>query len=192
MDIKIISKSDFIVNNWSGGKTTELFIYPKGASLSKRDFICRISSATFSSTSSVFSDFSTYSRYLLALNGSLSVSHDNIYDRDLSAYEVEYFSGSWSTSSTNTLDCRDFNFIVKDGYESNLKILDKDKEYIPKRNGKLILFSTSSYTLKTFSRIKKDVDIGSENIVLLSEENVFYKLSIDNNNSPVIVCEIIF
>ena len=47
MDIKIISKSDFIVNNWSGGKTTELFIYPKGASLSKRDFICRISSATF-------------------------------------------------------------------------------------------------------------------------------------------------
>ncbi len=29
MDYSILKKDDFITNNWSGGTTTELFIYPK-------------------------------------------------------------------------------------------------------------------------------------------------------------------
>lgn len=43
----IRTKEDFIVTSWSGGETTQLAIYPEHASLSKRDFLWRISSATF-------------------------------------------------------------------------------------------------------------------------------------------------
>ncbi len=80
---------------------------------SEKDFLWRISSATFTSTESNFSDFSGYQRYILPLEGKLRVYHEGLYSRELDKYEVEYFDGSWSTSSENTLDCRDYNFIVK-------------------------------------------------------------------------------
>lgn len=41
-----VSKEDYPVSNWSGGKTTQLFIYPENSEYAKRNFLFRISSAT--------------------------------------------------------------------------------------------------------------------------------------------------
>ncbi|HHZ00904.1 MAG TPA: HutD family protein, partial [Tissierellia bacterium] len=96
MKWKIIDKEDFIVTKWTGGETAQLFIYPEDAVFSEKKFLWRVSSATFTSTESRFSDFTGYQRYILPLKGKLSLYHEGLYNRELDKYEVEYFDGSWT------------------------------------------------------------------------------------------------
>lgn len=191
MKIQTISSKDYIVNNWSGGSTTQMCIFPVNSTLSERNFLWRISSASFTSTSSKFSDFSGYQRYLLALEGKLSVTHNGLYKKDLKPYEVEYFLGSWDTDSTNSLDCRDFNFIVKEGLESKLSILSESDEYIPKRNGKLCIFSVSDFQIELYTDSMEIVSFQANSLAIIEEEDKFNKLSVKMAVSPVIVCEVI-
>ena len=74
---KIINQSDYKENRWSGGITRELLILPKGSSLSERNFDIRISSAVINLTKSVFSDFTNYKRYILPVEGSITLYLDN-------------------------------------------------------------------------------------------------------------------
>jgi environmental stress-induced protein Ves len=145
---KIITKGDFKTTKWAGGETTQLAIYPEDANLADRDFLWRISSATFTGTESTFSDFSGYQRYLLPIEGELSVSHKGLYSRELKKYEVEYFDGGWETSSKNSLDCRDYNFIVKSGYPAKLQILGEGDRYNLKPFTMVTLFSTEDFEIE--------------------------------------------
>ena len=54
MEITAISRKDATTSNWSGGSTTEFYIYPPQSSYSQRDFAIRISSATVDVESSEF------------------------------------------------------------------------------------------------------------------------------------------
>lgn len=187
MKEKIIMKEEFITTKWDGGETTQLAIYPEDAIFSCKDFLWRVSSATFTSTQSKFSDFSGYQRYILPLNGRLSVYHNGLYSRELDKYEVEYFDGSWSTFSENTLDCRDYNFIVKSGYFAKLQILNKGDEYLLKGSKILSVFSVKDFALNLFNKNeKKDMDGFS---LLVLETDSEEKISITRADSPVIITE---
>lgn len=70
---KNINQSDYKENRWSGGITRELLILPQGSSLSERNFDIRISSAVINLTKSVFSDFTNYKRYILPVEGSITL-----------------------------------------------------------------------------------------------------------------------
>ena len=70
MSNKMILKKaeDFVTSKWSGGSTTELYIYPPQAVYREGNFKCRISSATveveksdFTSSDLFLSDHGTYS-----------------------------------------------------------------------------------------------------------------------------------
>lgn len=191
MSIQIFSKKDFVINKWSGGQTTQFFIYPTDSKLENRNFIFRVSSATFTTTSSVFSDFSGYQRYILAMNGRLSVSHEGLYSRDLAPYEVEYFNGDYNISSTNSLDCRDFNLIVKKDMQCNLVVAKEKYDYIPKKNGKIILFSLSDYSIDILDKTKESKSISSEQLAVLDERDDIYKLTVKDVKEPVIICEVV-
>lgn len=147
MKEKIIRKEEFLTTKWSGGETTQLFIYPEGADFSKRDFLFRVSSATFTSTESQFSNFYGYQRYILPLEGSLKVYHKGLYNRDLNKYDVEYFDGGWSTFSENTLDCRDYNYIVKSGTKATMQILNEGDTLVVNGSSILTIFSVDDFTL---------------------------------------------
>ena len=45
MRILHLTEKDYKVGQWSGGTTTELFIWPEGADYAKREFSVRVSSA---------------------------------------------------------------------------------------------------------------------------------------------------
>ena len=45
MRILHLTETDYKVGLWSGGSTTELFIWPEGADYGKREFTLRVSSA---------------------------------------------------------------------------------------------------------------------------------------------------
>lgn len=187
MKEKIIKKEDFVTTKWAGGETTQLAIYPEDAIFSEKDFLWRVSSATFTSTESKFSDFSGYQRYILPLEGKLSVYHEGLYSRELNRYEVEYFDGSWSTFSRNTLDCRDYNFIVKSGSLAKLQILNADDEYIFKGSEIITVFSMNDFILNLCNHdIKRDINGFSLYILETDDEE---KISIIKANSPIIITE---
>lgn len=187
MKEKIIMKEDFITNKWDGGETTQLAIYPEDAIFSRKDFLWRVSSATFTSTQSKFSDFSGYQRYILPLNGRLSVYHKGLYSRELDKYEVEYFDGSWSTFSENSLDCRDYNFIVKSGYLAKLQILNEGDEYLLEGSKIVSVFSVRDFVLNLCNKNeKRDMDGFS---LFVTETDSEEKISITRAGSPVIITE---
>ncbi|MEW8974467.1 MAG: HutD family protein [Tissierellaceae bacterium] len=189
MKEKVIKKEDFTTTKWAGGETTQLAIYPEDAIFSEKDFLWRISSATFTSTESKFSDFSGYQRYILPLEGKLSVYHDGLYNRKLDRYEVEYFDGSWSTYSENTMDCRDYNFIVKNGNLAKMQILKEGDEYLLKGSEIVTIFSMNDFVLNLKEREeKRDIDGFSLLVLEIDDEE---KISITRANSPVIITEFV-
>lgn len=146
--MEFIKKEDFKTTKWSGGETSEIFIYPKDSEVSKRNFKFRISSATCNGDS-VFSDYSGFNRYILPLDGEMLL---NIRDAKftLKPYETLFFSGSDVVESRYTgadynlimsseLDYKMYSLQISDfkakfkraiifNHNSNLKIEDKNFE----------------------------------------------------------------
>lgn len=186
---EIIKKKDFITTKWPGGQTTQLAIYPEDAIFSEKDFLWRISSATFTSTESKFSDFTGYQRYILPISGKLSLYHERLYNRDLGKYDVDYFDGSWTTSSRNTLDCRDYNFIVKNGSLGKMQILKSGDEYTIKRSQVVTVFSMDDFLIG-LDKTKEEVVLEGSSLLVLEtddEENII-KVSA---KSPIIITEFV-
>lgn len=147
MDYRIISKEEFKTTAWSGGETSQLYIYPETSDFAKKDFLFRLSSASFTSNQSDFSDFTGYDRYILALRGNLYLDHERSYVRDLSPYEIEYFSGHWKTRSKNSLDCIDYNYIVRSGRKSKMQIFEVGETYRPSEKSIISLYSIKGIRL---------------------------------------------
>lgn len=186
MKEKIIKKEDFITTKWAGGETIQLAIYPEDAIFSDKDFLWRISSATFSSTESNFSNFSGYQRYILPLEGKLSLYHQGLYKQELDKYEVDYFDGNWNTSSKNTIDCMDYNFILKGGSIGKLQILKEGDEYLLKGSQIITMFSMDDFVLNLNYKEKRYIDGFSLFIIETENEE---KINITAANLPVIMTE---
>jgi len=111
VNINIYRAEDFKTTKWSGGRTTELFIYPPTANYTTGDFNFRISSATVEVEESNFTVLSKVSRQLMVLSGSIALSHKNHHQVQLNKNEIDSFDGNWETSSIGT--CVDFNLMIK-------------------------------------------------------------------------------
>ncbi len=182
----IIKKEDFVKTSWAGGETIQMGIYPEDAVFSHKDFLWRISSASFTSKGSKFSDFTGYQRYILPLKGSLRLDHEGLYRRDLEAYDVEYFDGSWTTLSENSLDCIDYNFIVKSGSQAKLQILEEGQEYEFKAYNLVSLFSQEDFQVELASKTINKIEGGSLLLLELEED---LKLKINQAGQPIIITE---
>lgn len=185
----VIKKEDFITTKWAGGETTQLAIYPENSVFADRDFSWRISSATFTTTESTFSDFTGYQRYILPLKGELNIYHKGLYDRVLMPYEVEYFDGAWSTKSKNSFDCRDFNFIVKSGSLARLQVLLEGEEYFVRKSAIAAFFSIDDFEIEHIGFGEKERLEGFSLYVLETDSEE--QIRIFNSKSPVIVTEYI-
>lgn len=193
MEIKIIKPQEFVKKEWSGGTTTQLYIYPDDAQLENRNFDFRISSATFIDTKSHFSDFSGYQRYLLPLQGEIFVSHEGKYSRTLVPYETDFFMGDWSTSSENTLDTRDLNLIVKKGLPCNLFVLNPGENYTPKKSGKLFVFSTDETTIDVFGAQDVSIALVAGSLAMIDESETISKIQVKsptNDDAKIVICEV--
>ena len=89
----IIPKEQQSTNPWSGGETTQLYIYPKSATVEHRNFKLRISTATVTAPESTFTNFEGYDRLLMILEGKLFISHSNFHSRVLNPFEIDSFQG---------------------------------------------------------------------------------------------------
>ena len=110
MDYTIITSDNFKPAGWSGGTTTQLFIFPQTASYQERNFQFRLSSATVEVEKSDFTSLPGFSRKLMILAGEITISHEGHYSKQLNKFDVDAFEGDWKTSSVGR--CTDFNLMT--------------------------------------------------------------------------------
>ena len=120
--MQIITPEQYETTQWKGGTTRQVFISPSNGNLSTRCFNLRISSAIIEQTESSFSNFSGFTRYILPLEGEITLSRDG-RRISLSHNELYRFEGDESISSENTPGAIDFNIIVRHGIGIDVAII---------------------------------------------------------------------
>jgi len=117
--IELITKDKFKTSTWSGGTTTQLYIYPPEAEYGKRNFKWRLSSARVDAEESFFTPLPGISRILMVIEGELHIEHRGHHSIKLKAYEKDNFSGDWETRSTGR--ATDFNLMLGTGCEGRME-----------------------------------------------------------------------
>lgn len=143
--LKKLTEADFRTSIWSGGKTTQLFIYPENSNYNTRDFKVRVSSATVELAESNFTKLEGVHRFIAPLDGNLSLTHDGKAFVDLKPFEIYEFEGDLETKSFGKVT--DFNLMLVNGAKGELESfpIPEGKELrMLLNNGITILYSYSS------------------------------------------------
>ncbi|QAA82138.1 HutD family protein [Aequorivita sp. H23M31] len=183
--IKKLSDSDFTISLWSGGETTQLYIYPEGSSFNKRDFQARISSATVELEESNFTKLDKINRFLTPLDGNLRLSHDGKTFTDLKPFQIYEFDGSIETKSYGKV--RDFNLMLANGAEGELKCLfvGKEKEiWTSLSYGINVLYSYNNTFKITF---EEEAVMLESNEVLIIKTNLTAQIKIQSDKGAYIL-----
>lgn len=118
--MKILRKDSFCPKKWSGGLTTEMFIYPTNSNYKSRDFKFRISTATIEILDSLFTPLPGVIRILTLLEGGLYLEHKNHHKINLKPLEYDKFDGGWHTISKGR--AVDLNLMLCEGAEGKVDI----------------------------------------------------------------------
>ncbi len=112
MKLLHLTPADYKTSSWSGGTTTELFIYPENASYAKREFLFRISSAAVELPESDFTPLEAVMRYITPLSGGFTLTHPGKAPVVMAPLDPPYyFSGETPTHCVGT--ATDFNLMLK-------------------------------------------------------------------------------
>lgn len=112
MIIRHLTAADFRTSTWSGGTTTELYLYPENGSYAARDFLFRISSATVDLEESDFTALPGVERYITPLSGSFTLTHPGASPVELPPLAAPYrFPGDIATHCVGK--ATDFNLMLK-------------------------------------------------------------------------------
>lgn len=124
-NIIVKNTEDYKVSRWSGGDTTELYLYPEDGDYKTGNFKLRISSATVDVDRSEFTSLPGVNRYLMIFQGHLEMIHGENKKVSLEPYEVDCFDGGEPTVSYGKVV--DFNLMLKNGAEGRMEALCLDK-----------------------------------------------------------------
>lgn len=112
-------QEEFKTSLWSGGSTTELYIYPEDAVYKEGNFQCRISSATVEVERSDFTSLPGVKRYLSIFHGHLDMIHGEGEKVSLEPFQVDCFDGGVPTVSFGQVV--DFNLMLKNGADGKME-----------------------------------------------------------------------
>lgn len=160
----ILSPKHFITSQWSGGRTTQLYIFPPNTTYAARDFELRISTAKVEVEKSTFTALPSVDRKLMILEGAITITHEGHYSKQLQPFEVDEFSGDWKTTAIGT--CTDFNVMCTGQQRSELYHITKG--------------ISSGYTLKPKAECKKLFLYAASGTIHLQLMDVNYILETGN------------
>lgn len=164
MDFKIINKEAYSVSNWSGGKTTELYIYPETSKYKDRNFTFRISAATVDALESTFTSLPGFKRELMVLEGKTTLEHEGRYEVTLEPYKKDNFMGAWVTKSYGRAS--DFNLMTSEACSGSIEKVDLE----PKTS--IIFQSQEEQKVKQFFYpIGGDIEFQIDNKEYMLREN---------------------
>lgn len=119
--MQIIKHNQQQTVNWSGGTTTQLFIYPPDAQYAERNFLFRISTATVETDTSTFTDLTGYQRIIMLLQGELTLTHNKEVTHHLKPLIPHLFDGAWQTKAAGKVT--DFNVMFKPGVNAVIEVI---------------------------------------------------------------------
>ena len=123
MDIKIIPQSENITSTWSGGTTSQVYIYPESADYKSRDFSFRLSMAQAHIKDSVYTKLDGVTRYIVSLDGEADLCVEDEKPVHLTPYgTVMCFDGGKHTEAHGAI--RDFNLMLKNGASGQMLMLN--------------------------------------------------------------------
>ena len=114
MQWKKITPNQFVVSDWSGGKTTQIAIDPPEAVYAERNFHFRVSSASVELEESEFTPLPDYERMIAPVKGRLFLYYNESQKPEvLEEMEFSRFDGAWNTRSKGKVT--DYNLMTRKG-----------------------------------------------------------------------------
>lgn len=117
MKITHLKKSDYTTSAWSGGTTTQLYIFPQDGNYAERRFKVRISSAAVDLAESDFTALPGVDRWITPLVGGFTLTHPETYP-DRAAVVMGPLSQPYNFPGGIETHCvgkaLDFNLMLKD------------------------------------------------------------------------------
>lgn len=193
-DVMLIRKSEQITTPWSGGATTQLYIYPENSTYQDRNFQFRISTATVETEESVFTKLPGISRQLMILDGTLQLEHTGRYTKTLHKFETDSFEGDWETRGYGKVT--DFNLMTTGKLKGTIygTLMKKEetmqfqsiqqKQFI----GLYILKGSLEILSAGLARIAHEGDF----IMAITGENVMQMIVCATEESEIAIARIIF
>ncbi len=177
MKILHLTQKDYKTSVWSGGTTTELFIWPENANYAERRFFVRISSATVDLPESDFTPLPGVQRFITPLKGSFVLNHGDGTVVTMKPLDRPYgFSGGEATHCVGT--ATDFNLMLQ-GVAGSMEILRQNAKIRPGING----FYATENTVFALENEKYPMKLGEMLLVFAEEER-----EIQLGAAPVITC----
>ena len=121
MEVTLLVKEHFRTTQWSGGDTTEFFIFPYSTTYAGRDFDFRLSTASVEVEESDFTPLEGIDRTLMVLTGEMKLMHEGQHEIVLKPFDVDRFQGAWNTRSEGC--CTDFNLMTRGETHGDLKAI---------------------------------------------------------------------
>ncbi|WP_158534746.1 HutD/Ves family protein [Romboutsia maritimum] len=199
---KIIRSEEYKISKWSGGTTTQIYIYPEESTYNDLNFKWRLSSANVNLEESTFTHLPGISRKIMTLDNELILEHENRYTRNLKPFEVESFSGDWKTKSYGKVT--DFNLMINKDCDGDLKSLTINKNssveiYLENKDNKYKYISKAFYCVDGNFKIvidNEELNVNKYDLLLVTMEKEDTKLlkiiNESHNNIKVIQSVIVF
>ena len=177
MKITHLTAGNYVTGSWSGGTTTQLYLYPEDGSYANRDFLFRISSATVVLEESDFTPLPGVERYIVPLEGGFVLTHPGMPSVELSPLAPPYrFPGDIPTHCVGS--ATDFNLMLK-GCEGMMELHRSTAPIRPGFNGfYAVEDAVFSLEQQQFEMAKGDL------LTIFSEENAM----LDLGDCSVLTC----
>ena len=126
----------FNISRWSGGTTTELFIWPHGASYAERRFSIRISTATVDIAESTFTKLPGVTRYIAPLGDGFTLKIGQNEPEFIPHAAVKRFDGGEDVTCAGA--GRDLNLMLSGAAGQQRMIKTKERRIVRQQE---VLFS---------------------------------------------------
>ncbi len=178
MHILHLTSNDYKTSKWSGGTTTELFIWPQGADYAAREFTFRISSATVELAESDFTPLPGVERWITPLSGGFTLTHPGKAPVVLGPLAAPYrFCGGEPTHCVGR--ATDFNLMLK-GVSGEMAVCRGKTAVLPGCN--------CFYPLEnTVFQLNGEYAMTAGDLLVVSAKK---ETSIALGSGPVIVCRV--
>lgn len=195
VNIKLVKKDEQKVSRWSGGTTTELYIYPEESVYAERNFGFRVSSAVVELEESVFTKLDGIWRKIMILEGSLKLIHEGHHETLLKRFEGDSFSGEWNTKSIGKVT--DFNLMTSDGFRGDIEAVTlsafEDKNVSLEDAGEefLMVYSLSAKMMKVqVNDYCEELSQKDVLIIHIKDENPVIKVNGTDDKAEIVLTKV--
>lgn len=178
---EIRKPGQYKTSQWSGGTTTELYIYPEGSSLQNLDFQFRISTARVEIEESSFTFFPGVRRIILPLQGEMNLIHADDKPIHLKPYEQHSFAGDSITKCIGKVT--DFNLMTRGNNKGTIEMIHLQ----PGEQYETIMIKSLIYCFSGQIRIDNQNFETNETLVYYSEDALTITLNASSRSVLVMV-----